>query len=132
MNDVAGNKQKAIREAGVSTQPLLTLRMDEFRAAPPAEVAAGVDALALISSRRLLPLAEELEQFVKPGGTIVAYSPFLQPAADLFAHWKRKAVHAKMQEFLLRDHQVLAQRTHPVMDSQATLFSGFLVGRAFG
>eukprot|EP00922_Rhytidocystis_sp_ex-Travisia-forbesii_P042710 GHVS01063819.1.p1 GENE.GHVS01063819.1~~GHVS01063819.1.p1 ORF type:complete len:176 (+),score=33.76 GHVS01063819.1:54-530(+) len=64
-----------------------------------------------------------------PDGRIAIYSPHFQPlaAAQAMLTASDEYVHVKLEELFLREHQVLAMRTHPVMGSGLRLFSGFVL-----
>lgn len=119
-----GLRVKAVHESGGDARRLTPVQFADLWELPDDRFG-GVDAAAVITARTL----PDLSRFVRPGGTVVTFSPFLQEAVALFTAWKAggRTVHVKMQEFFLREHQVLPHQTHPVMGSDVNLFSGFLV-----
>ncbi|CAJ0962582.1 unnamed protein product, partial [Mesorhabditis belari] len=82
-----------------------------------AQLCNGYDAL-LISTRTVDPvsLLEFLYESLRPCGTVVIYSPN-QQSMVLAQSWLRAkgAVNIQIQEQMFRIHQVLPQRTHPLM-----------------
>ncbi|CAJ0578278.1 unnamed protein product, partial [Mesorhabditis spiculigera] len=87
----------------------------------------GVDSI-IIFTKTLDPInaLEYLYGYLRPAGTIVVYGPVLQPIIATH-NWLRtkNAVNVQMQDQMYRMHQVLPQRTHPLM-SQMVL-GGFIV-----
>lgn len=77
-------------------------------------------------AHRLLLLAFRL---LKSEGRLVVFCHNWEVASALHAAAgaSREFVHVQMQEFMLREQQILPRRTHPVMNSSLPLFSGFVV-----
>mmetsp|Transcript_85866 Transcript_85866/g.229751 ORF Transcript_85866/g.229751 Transcript_85866/m.229751 type:complete len:436 (-) Transcript_85866:65-1372(-) len=84
-------------------------------------------------------------RLLRPGGTLGIYGPSLQPLACFQAAMRASTfsglytppgdgapqsfgfVNIRLEEFWLREYQVLPQRTHPMMNAQTNLVSGFLL-----
>eukprot|EP00397_Hematodinium_sp_SG-2012_P020099 GEMP01020690.1.p1 GENE.GEMP01020690.1~~GEMP01020690.1.p1 ORF type:complete len:558 (+),score=152.81 GEMP01020690.1:22-1674(+) len=62
-------------------------------------------------------------------GTIGCYFYDAQKAMALYTKLRSDEcfIFVKLQEFLLREFQIIHQRTHPLMNQNSSLFSGFLV-----
>ena len=62
-------------------------------------------------------------------GELCLYTHYFEQAS----HWQRALrsrsgfINVGMREVLLREHQILPDRTHPLMQSQVQLFQGFLI-----
>mmetsp|Transcript_127038 Transcript_127038/g.290675 ORF Transcript_127038/g.290675 Transcript_127038/m.290675 type:complete len:118 (+) Transcript_127038:974-1327(+) len=84
-------------------------------------------------------------RLLRPGGTVGVYGPSLQPLACFQAAMRASTfcgrytppgdsveqkfgfVNIRLEEFWLREYQVLPQRTHPLMNAQTNLVSGFVL-----
>uniref|UniRef100_A0A0G4G8V6 tRNA (adenine(58)-N(1))-methyltransferase non-catalytic subunit TRM6 n=1 Tax=Chromera velia CCMP2878 TaxID=1169474 RepID=A0A0G4G8V6_9ALVE len=100
----------------------------------------GVDAIVVVVASQgrggAVDVSETVERFasvstsslLNPGGRLVILSSGMQPLSSLLARLQAspRFCAVRLQEFFIRDHQVLPQRTHPVM-KESRLFEGFLL-----
>ncbi|PFH31231.1 eukaryotic initiation factor 3, gamma subunit protein [Besnoitia besnoiti] len=107
--------------AGVDSA-IFILGLKKMIRATPADALPALRQLA----HRLLLLGFRL---LKSEGRLVVFCHNWEVASSVHAAAgaSREFVHVQMQEFMLREHQILPRRTHPVMNSSLPLFSGFVV-----
>ncbi|KAH8741563.1 RNA methylase [Cryptosporidium ryanae] len=78
------------------------------------------------------------QEYLRPGGKLLIFTPFmtselLKIHQDLSLSSRidnskyRPFVGVKLEETFIREHQIIDQRTHPTMDSNLPIFSGFLL-----
>lgn len=78
------------------------------------------------------------QEYLKPGGKLLIFTPFmttelLQIHQDLSLSTRvenskfRSFIGIKLEETFIREHQIIDQRTHPKMDANLPIFSGFLL-----
>ncbi|KAF7458963.1 eukaryotic initiation factor 3, gamma subunit protein [Cryptosporidium felis] len=83
-------------------------------------------------------LIQTTQEYLSPGGKLVIFTPFmttelLQIHQDLILSTRvedpkfRPFVGIKLEETFIREHQIIPQRTHPTMDANLPIFSGFLL-----
>ncbi|KAL7068990.1 hypothetical protein ACR3K2_05230 [Cryptosporidium serpentis] len=86
----------------------------------------------------LTSLIKVSQKYLKPGGRIVLFTPhitteLLQLHQDLILSSRANSgkfhcfVGVKMEETFIREHQILPQRSHPIMDANLAIFSGILL-----
>ncbi|KEP61782.1 UNVERIFIED_CONTAM: eukaryotic initiation factor 3, gamma subunit protein [Hammondia hammondi] len=114
-------EMEKMHSAGVDSV-IYVLGLKKLIKATPADALPSLRQLA----HRLLLLGFRL---LKPGGRLVVFCHNWEVASALHAAAgaSREFVHVQMQEFMLREQQILPRRTHPVMNSSLPLFSGFVV-----
>ncbi|KAK6588737.1 RNA methylase [Cryptosporidium xiaoi] len=78
------------------------------------------------------------QEYLRPGGKLLIFTPFmtselLKIHQDLNLSSRidnskyRPFIGIKLEETFIREHQIIDQRTHPTMDSNLPIFSGFLL-----
>ncbi|EAK87964.1 GCD10p. RNA methylase [Cryptosporidium parvum Iowa II] len=78
------------------------------------------------------------QEYLKPGGKLLIFTPFmttelLQIHQDLSLSTRvdnskfHPFIGIKLEETFIREHQIIDQRTHPTMDANLPIFSGFLL-----
>ncbi|KAH8583292.1 RNA methylase [Cryptosporidium sp. chipmunk genotype I] len=78
------------------------------------------------------------QEYLKPGGKLLIFTPFmttelLQVHQDLSLSTRvenskfHPFIGIKFEETFIREHQIIDQRTHPTMDANLPIFSGFLL-----
>ncbi|KAJ1607071.1 RNA methylase [Cryptosporidium canis] len=78
------------------------------------------------------------QEYLKPGGKLLIFTPFmttelLQIHQDLSLSTRIEQskfhpyIGIKLEETFIREHQIIDQRTHPTMDANLPIFSGFLL-----
>ncbi|ESS32861.1 eukaryotic initiation factor 3, gamma subunit protein [Toxoplasma gondii VEG] len=114
-------EMEQMHSAGVDSV-IYVLGLKKLIKATPADALPSLRQLA----HRLLLLAFRL---LKSGGRLVVFCHNWEIASALHAAAgaSREFFHVQMQEFMLREQQILPRRTHPVMNSSLPLFSGFVV-----
>ncbi|KAF4643047.1 eukaryotic initiation factor 3, gamma subunit protein [Toxoplasma gondii] len=114
-------EMEQMHSAGVDSV-IYVLGLKKLIKATPADALSSLRQLA----HRLLLLAFRL---LKSGGRLVVFCHNWEIASALHAAAgaSREFFHVQMQEFMLREQQILPRRTHPVMNSSLPLFSGFVV-----
>lgn len=78
---------------------------------------------------------EKLNFHIKLSGTFVAYSRTIEPLLELLYSLRQlpaegqetRFINVQLTEQMLREHEILKDRTHPVMNQSASLFHGFIL-----
>jgi len=94
----------------------------------------SMDGLVLVCRQHPGNLLVYLSQFIKPSRPFCVYSPYKEPLLDAYIQVKEAgiAVAVNLSESWLRYHQVLPQRTHPMVNMSGGggyLLSGIFIER---
>ena len=76
-----------------------------------------------------------LEKRLKVAGTVVIYSAYIEPLLKLVYELRQEPkegdvhryLNVQLTEQMLREHEILKERTHPIMKQSIGLFKGFIL-----
>lgn len=90
-------------------------------------IAEGSDSLVVISHFDPKDVVSKMIQFLVPGGSLVVYSPIIEPLSLLSQLLKDSglALNVQISENWYREYQVLSGRTHPMMSMSGS--GGYLL-----
>ena len=78
---------------------------------------------------------EGLQKRLKVAGTLVIYSAYIEPLLSLVYELRREPtedqefryLNVQLNEQMLREHEIVKERTHPIMKQSIGLFKGFIL-----
>jgi tRNA A58 N-methylase Trm61 len=78
---------------------------------------------------------EALNARLKVAGTLVIYSCYIEPLleliyklrADPIEGQETRYLNVQLTEQMLREHEIIKERTHPIMKQSIGLFKGFIL-----
>ena len=91
------------------------------------QLQAGMDSIVIVAETQPAPLALAAVRFAAPSASLAIFCRELQPAAEALRVLRALGlcVHLSLSETFWRPHQVLPDRTHPVMVMHGA--SGYVV-----
>jgi len=118
-----------VMELGASKQNLTETRLSELQCIEQ------FDSLIIVNSDAVAEpsfddIIEKTLTCVKcNGGNITVYTRLFEQASWLLKRFRseKQYINFSMTETLLREHQIMDQRSHPLMQSEVQLFQGFIV-----
>jgi len=122
------NSQKCVTDLGVSTEHLKECRLVDHTAQD------FYDSVVIVNTESIAEAAvEEIVEKTMASvssccGTMTVYTRHMESASHLHKMFRRakEFINVTMTETFFREHQIMDQRTHPLM-SEVSLFQGFIV-----
>jgi tRNA (adenine-N(1)-)-methyltransferase non-catalytic subunit len=123
------NSAKGIMDLGITTPVHAEVRLSEHA------LLDHYDSLIIVSTELITDasltdiVAKTLPAVSSACGLITVYTRFFEAASELQKQFRlaRDLVNVTMTETFFREHQIMDQRTHPLMQSEVQLFQGFIV-----
>lgn len=123
------NSAKGILELAVATDSLTDCRLSEH------DKIDYYDSLVIVNTESIVDVS--LDDIVEKTlgcvssscGVVTIYSRHFEAASDLQKRFRlaREFINVTMTETFFREHQIMDQRTHPLMQSEIDLCQGFIV-----
>jgi Gcd10p family len=126
------NSNKICQDLGINLTDLSVTELESLKDETN-DLTVLYDSLILVSTERkclqsLIDIA--IKRLTDQGGLLAIYTRDMEEALKLqkqFRFFVDSLINVKLTEIFFREHQILSQRTHPIMTSQLPLFQGFVV-----
>jgi tRNA A58 N-methylase Trm61 len=116
-------------DLGLSTETVIEARLSEHSASETFDglIIVNTESTADVSIEDILE--KTMASVTSSCGTITVYTRHFEQASELQKRFRlaKDCINVTMTETFFREHQVMDQRTHPLMQSEVHLFQGFIV-----